>query len=289
MTETPRKVLIIDDEVSIRFTLKTVLEGSGLVTDAVATGEAGVERLLAEQFDLALVDKNLPGIDGLEVIRQVREKRPELAMVLMTSYGTVESSLRAMDLGAAGYLLKPFDDVFEVGRQVSKILEDRDRRRRREAKSGTGLERVTEGLRTLRESLEAREAHHQMASVAVLLRDDAEREVVSQALNAQAMAVDRIKTLAQLIARLSQTPAPQAVVFDYRDAAEVTELVGAIGQKSPDTAAVAVGKAPSLDLTRELIKVGSAAFIERPIDPARLVATVRRLVSLRPSLDRPRE
>jgi DNA-binding NtrC family response regulator len=284
MSEVPRKVLIIDDEVSIRFTLKTVLEGAGFDTDSAPTGEAGVERALEADFDLALVDKNMPGIDGLEVIRQVHEKKPNMPMVLMTSYGTVESSLRAMELGACGYLLKPFDDVFEVGRQVAKIIDDQERRRRREAGRGASLQQLTEGLRTLRENLEQRETHAQMAKVVVLLRDDGERDVVTGALGAQAMAVERAKTAAQLLSRLDGPSAPQAIIFDYKDEVELQEVVRTLTDKAPDVAAVAVGKAPSLSVTRELIKVGSAAFIERPVDAARLVATVRRLVSLRPSL-----
>ncbi|MCE5271862.1 response regulator [bacterium] len=103
-----RKVLIVDDEESIRLTLSCTLEDLGLEVEAVADGERALDRLRAEDFELVFLDLRLPGIDGMEVLRQAHTLRPNTQVFVMTAYDTLESRVDSLKLGARGFIQKPF-------------------------------------------------------------------------------------------------------------------------------------------------------------------------------------
>jgi CheY-like chemotaxis protein len=118
-------VFIIEDDRDVTDSLVESLEEAGLVTFAFLSGEEAqqqAERLAGrgEAIDLALVDSRLPGIDGLETIRRLRQAKPGLAAFLMTGFSDPETAAAAADLGVVGYVLKPFDDV---GMLVARIRE----------------------------------------------------------------------------------------------------------------------------------------------------------------------
>ncbi len=103
------QVLIVDDEPNMRRTLEILLgEDDRLEVATAASAEKALERLAREPADLVLTDLTMPGMDGLELLRRVRESSPETQVVLMTAYQTVESALAAMRAGAFEYLIKPF-------------------------------------------------------------------------------------------------------------------------------------------------------------------------------------
>jgi len=104
-----RRILIVEDDEIFRRPLQRTLEVAGYEVLAVASGEDAVDVLKGEDVDVALTDKRLPGMDGVELVRRLRAEHPDLAVVVMTAYGTIESAVEAMRLGAAEYLVKPFD------------------------------------------------------------------------------------------------------------------------------------------------------------------------------------
>ena len=116
------RILVIDDEVSIREVLTDFLVMEGHEVVCVEDGESGLERLELERFDAALIDLKMPGISGLEVLRHLRQEHPRTLAVMMTGYGTVETSIEAMKLGAFDYILKPFK-VQDVIRLLEHGLE----------------------------------------------------------------------------------------------------------------------------------------------------------------------
>lgn len=101
-------VLIVDDEKNIRTTLARAMESIGLDVQTAASAEEAVERLNTSPFDLMLLDLWLPEVDGLELLRQAREMRPQTRVVVVTAHGTVEAAVRAMKLGALDFVQKPF-------------------------------------------------------------------------------------------------------------------------------------------------------------------------------------
>jgi DNA-binding NtrC family response regulator len=112
----PSHILVIDDDRSARMLLERVLVKRGHQVSLVDTAEEGLALLTAGHFDLLITDKNLPGIDGLEVLRRAREKNPALRALLMTGFPTEETRSHAADLGVFSYVIKPFGvhDITEI-------------------------------------------------------------------------------------------------------------------------------------------------------------------------------
>jgi DNA-binding NtrC family response regulator len=103
-------VLIIDDELEIRESLQTLLELEGYEVEAAATGEEGLARLGEHPFDLVLLDLALPDRNGIELLPEIRALDFQIAIIMITAYGTVEDAVRAMQTGAANFLQKPWDN-----------------------------------------------------------------------------------------------------------------------------------------------------------------------------------
>ena len=103
------KVLVVDDEQLIRWSLEKNLTKQGYEVVPEATGEDALRRLSEEDFDLMLLDLRLPGIDGLEVLRKIRERDKALVVIVITAHGVVDTAVEAMRLGAFDYIEKPFN------------------------------------------------------------------------------------------------------------------------------------------------------------------------------------
>ncbi|MGD9124969.1 MAG: response regulator, partial [Desulfarculaceae bacterium] len=103
------KVLVVDDELGMRESIGAWLQKEGYRPVKAASGEEALALMEKESFELALVDIKMPGMDGLELLNHIKAHYPETLVVIITAYGSIESSVRAMKEGAADYLLKPFD------------------------------------------------------------------------------------------------------------------------------------------------------------------------------------
>src|SRR5690349_13081750 len=114
-TNTPDEVsagtiLIIDDEFEIRESLQTLLELEGYTVEVAGDGEDGLSHIAQRPFDLVLLDFALPDRNGLEILRDIRERAPELAVIMITAYGTVENAVNAMQGGAVNFVQKPWQN-----------------------------------------------------------------------------------------------------------------------------------------------------------------------------------
>jgi heterodisulfide reductase subunit A len=103
------RILIVDDEMVVRDSLKEWLEDEGFQAETAESGPQAIEKITQESFQLLLLDIKMPGMDGVEVLRRSKEMRPELPVVMMTAYATVETAVEAMKIGAMDYLMKPFN------------------------------------------------------------------------------------------------------------------------------------------------------------------------------------
>lgn len=106
----PGTILIVDDEMAIRESLQTLLEMEEYQVETAATGEEGLNRIAEQPFDLVLLDFALPDKNGIEVLREIRDRDPLLAVILITAYGTVENAVMAMQGGASNFIQKPWDN-----------------------------------------------------------------------------------------------------------------------------------------------------------------------------------
>jgi len=117
-----KRVLIVDDEKNIRLTLSQSLDSLGIETDTAANGEEALAKLEERDFGLMLLDLKMPGMDGIEVLKEVREIRPEIRVIIITAYGTIESAIEAMKLGAVDFIQKPFAPA-EIRELVTRVLD----------------------------------------------------------------------------------------------------------------------------------------------------------------------
>lgn len=118
------RILVVDDELVIRESLAGWLERDGFYVDTVPSGEEALERLKTQGFDIILLDIQLDGISGMEVLSQVKEQYPDIDVIMITAYGSIPSAVQAMKSHAHDYLLKPFDPD-ELGVMIQKLLEHR--------------------------------------------------------------------------------------------------------------------------------------------------------------------
>jgi DNA-binding NtrC family response regulator len=104
----PMSILIVDDELSIREACADVAVQTGMKATSVATAEEALDVLEQSAIDIVLTDLKLPGTSGLELIRRVHDTHPEVMVVVLTQYGTIDSAVEATRMGAADYVTKPF-------------------------------------------------------------------------------------------------------------------------------------------------------------------------------------
>ncbi|HVZ60106.1 MAG TPA: sigma-54 dependent transcriptional regulator [Terriglobales bacterium] len=108
--QSPGVVLIIDDEASIRESLETLLDSDGYEVRSAASAEEGLLRLAERPIDAILLDFALPDRNGLDLLRELRERDAELPIIMITAYGTVENAVAAMRGGASNFIQKPWDN-----------------------------------------------------------------------------------------------------------------------------------------------------------------------------------
>ena len=103
------RILIVDDEEGIREVLRDFFEGEGFEVFEAANGVGALEMARRERFDVVLTDLKMPGLDGLQVVKEIRHMRPRTAALILTGYPSTESAVSAMEIGCDGYLNKPVD------------------------------------------------------------------------------------------------------------------------------------------------------------------------------------
>ncbi len=121
------RILVVDDEELVRWTLEQALTPDGHNVKAVVSGEEALEEFKRNGYDLVILDIKLPGIDGIEVLKQMQKINPASLVIMITAHGGVSNAVEAMKCGAHDYLQKPFE-IEEVKVTVQKALEIADLR-----------------------------------------------------------------------------------------------------------------------------------------------------------------
>jgi two-component system, NtrC family, response regulator PilR len=137
------KILVVDDEQSMRDFLSIMLKKEGYDVVTAENGGGALKAIQAEIFDLVITDVKMPDIDGIEVLKTVKEVSPETVVIMITAFATAETAVEAMKLGAYDYITKPFK-VDEIKLVIQKALEKRHLRKenillRREIESRAGF------------------------------------------------------------------------------------------------------------------------------------------------------
>jgi len=107
--EDKARILVVEDEQDMLLGLRKILSKQGHKVDIAETGSIGAKKVEESFFDIVITDLKMPGLDGMELLRKVKEVHSETIVIVITGYGTVESAVEAMKLGAYDYITKPFD------------------------------------------------------------------------------------------------------------------------------------------------------------------------------------
>ena len=117
-----KQLLIVDDQPGIRLLLNEVFKKEGYVTHLAPNGMEALKIFNQEKIDCVLLDMKIPGMNGIEILQQLKEKNKELPVMMMTAYGEQDLIDEALSLGASNYFTKPFN-IFDVLNEVKKYLE----------------------------------------------------------------------------------------------------------------------------------------------------------------------
>lgn len=116
------RILIVDDEKNIRLTVKQALMPLGYEVETAMNGEEALQSLEERDLDVMLLDLKMPGMNGMEVLRRVAHTRPDVRVIIVTAFGTVENAVEAMRLGAVDFIQKPFS-LQEIRELVRRVMD----------------------------------------------------------------------------------------------------------------------------------------------------------------------
>jgi len=117
-----RRILVVDDEPTVRESCERIFGERGFDVETAATGKEGLERTRSGYFDCALIDLKMPDLNGMDLVRQTREHRDHMAVLIVTGYGSVDTAAEATRLGVSDYVTKPFSPD-EIVKAVERALE----------------------------------------------------------------------------------------------------------------------------------------------------------------------
>ena len=123
--EEKARILVVDDEVGMCDFLRYLLEGEGYAVDDANSAPESLTKLAESSYDLVLADIKMPGMDGLEMLRRIKELDERTVVIVMTGYSSLETAIKAIKYNAHNYLTKPFDDPDAVLAAVENGLAER--------------------------------------------------------------------------------------------------------------------------------------------------------------------
>jgi len=241
-------ILVVDDDDSLRQLLVKLFLKHGWATSECGDGEVALGLIEHTAFDLVLLDKNLPGLDGVEVLRRVRARGDTVAVAMMTGYGTVESAIETMELGIEAYFMKPFESIHDLLARTAEIV---DRRRRktalRRARPVAPRERAAVGLRFVVAS-----PSHETA------------EWVAAELERAGGVVRRVANLETLVAETDEELADEALLDAAYGVAALSEAIARLRALPWAARVLVVGPSPTLEDVAALANAGAGGFLPGP-------------------------
>jgi DNA-binding response OmpR family regulator len=274
--EQPRVLLVDDDEVVRRLMVK-VIEGKGMSCTAVASAEDAIPVMEQELFDALVLDKNLPGMDGVELAGLARRIQPGVPVLMITGYSSEESASQAAAYGVTDYILKPID-LTEFRARLTQVLAAGPS----EPPPAASPSRPARPARTSRVPEEAAEqpaeAEAASRSVAVLLVEPEHtmRGKLEAALRPLGCNIASFSEPGQVRLEVGKHPfevlvAPPDVLTDSRSWQE-----GAVGWRL--LGRIAIMDRGGVDRTIEAIHLGARGVVHPPFDPSETAAEFRRVV-----------
>lgn len=134
------KVLIVDDEEEFVETIVKRLKDRGLAAQGVTSGMQALDLMQTQDFDVVILDVKMPGMDGIETLREMKKRKPLTEVIMLTGHGSVESGIQGLQLGAYNYVMKPvpLDELLaQMTQAYERKLIEEDRQVKAEAEGAT--------------------------------------------------------------------------------------------------------------------------------------------------------
>jgi DNA-binding NtrC family response regulator len=144
------RIIIVDDDEGIRETLTVILQEEGYQVDTAESGKEAIEKSRTGFYNLALIDIRLPDIEGIDLLKEIKETVPKIRKIIITGYPTLQNAVEAVNNGADAYVFKPFEIE-----KVLKIIKEQLEKQQHEKKYSQ--EKVTEFIETRVKELEKEE------------------------------------------------------------------------------------------------------------------------------------
>jgi DNA-binding NtrC family response regulator len=139
--EKQAKIIIVDDDENIRKTMKAILEDEGYIVDLASNGKEAIEMTQEKTYNLALLDIRLPDIEGVELLKLIKDNVPRTRKIMVTGYPSMQNAIIALNKNADGYLIKPVN--------VEKLLETvREQLQQQEEEKNFNEQKVAEFIET---------------------------------------------------------------------------------------------------------------------------------------------
>jgi DNA-binding response OmpR family regulator len=247
------RVLIVDDEPAISRMVKRVVQIEGRRIDTATSAEEALPKVDDDTYDLYILDKNLPGMNGIDLAARVRAVDRAAAILILTGFASREGALDALHVGVDGYVEKPVKREALLQRVDAALEAARNRRN------------LSDRLRTARAA--ARSALDQLdrpADTMATLLAHPDASVATQLAGHLGGAVDIVNDVEALQARLAGVP-PDLLVVDTALADDLTPILRAARERHPQVAVVVTGPTPSLQQVQALIFSGVRAVVEEPL------------------------
>jgi len=259
-------VLVVDDEPAIRMTLESVFADAGWCVRTADTAEEALEQLQKISCDVLVTDKNLPGINGVKLIREARRVHRDLVALLITGYASVESAEETLHLDVDGYLEKPFEDVYGLVEKVRLALA-----RRKRAQPLVAIQKARASV--------SKGASGRLRFVAAI-SSEGDRAWLRKEMESTSCELCSVNSAVEL-SRHTDQERPDMLFLDASlKELDIFQVIAKLRAKYDDLAIVVIADAPSLrDLVR-LIDLKVQALVRRPLDHDQFQRRVGSLVEL---------
>lgn len=279
------RILIVDDEPAVRTALKLAIRRRPWHVEEVDSAEAALKRLRTSAFDAALIDKNLPGMTGIELIREIRKTNRSLAIMVITGFASSESATESLHLGIDAYLEKPFDNVYDVAAKLENILAAHQHQR--ESGTETTLyDNFCAALDVLRGVSTKTKAAPELR-ILVACPTASEQEWFIRQFKSNSTLIDSASSSREALKYFDDNPPPHLVVTDTSiQDPDITLFVHNIIKRAPQAGLIVIAERTPLHLNLliSLIGLGVRVLVERPLEREALRKKLEHIVDkLRPT------
>jgi DNA-binding NtrC family response regulator len=272
------EILVMEDETSLAKGLRMILEKEGYRVDIASTGHGAMDALRKKEFDLLVADLRLPDMDGMEVIREVKEKRPSTKTIVITGYPSISSAVDAMKLGVSDYLPKPFwDEDFKAA--VEKALAGGKEMYLKQEPDITHVRREVQPERPVQESVKA---EHPGRPRVLLMEDEPSlARGLKMVLSKQGYDVDLADTGVRALGSLGMKDFDLLVADLRLPDMDGMEVIRTAKETSPQTQVIVITGYASVPSAVDSMKTGVLDYLPKPFTMDEFIGAVDKAVKVK--------